>query len=73
MPDTELHLKAAPDVVAWRRRQLIETGFQPRLAARVARDPHFDVHALIELAERGCPPALAARILAPLDEDGARP
>ena len=29
MPDTELHLEAAPDVVAWRRRQLIETGFQP--------------------------------------------
>ena len=73
MPDTELHLQAAPDVVACRRRQLIETGFQPRLAARVAGDPQFDVHALIELVERGCPPALAARILAPLDEGGARP
>ena len=74
MPDTELHLQAAaPDVVAWRRRQLIEAGFQPGLAACVAGDPQFDVHALIELAERGCPPALAARILAPLEESGARP
>ena len=71
MPDTELQIQTAPDVVAWRRRQLIEAGFQPGLAARVAGDPHFDVHALIELAERGCPPALAARILAPLDEGGA--
>jgi hypothetical protein len=26
-----------------------------------------DVHALIELVERGCRPELAARILAPLD------
>ena len=73
MPDTELHLQAARDVVAWRRRQLIEAGFQPGPAARVAADPHFDVHALIELAERGCPPALAVRILAPLEEGGARP
>jgi len=73
VPDTELHVQAAPHVVAWRRRQLIEAGFQPGLAARVAGDVHFDVHALIELAERGCPPALAARILAPLEEGGARP
>ena len=73
MPDTGLHLQAASDVLAWRRRQLIEAGFQPGLAARVAGDPHFDVHALIELAERGCPPALATRILAPLEEGGARP
>lgn len=57
----------------WRRRQLIEAGFEPGLAARVGGDPHVDVHALIELAERGCPPALAARILAPLEEGGTRP
>ena len=74
MPDTELHLQtAARDVVAWRRRQLVEAGFQPGLAACVAGDPQFDLHALIELAERGCPPALAARILAPLEGSGARP
>jgi hypothetical protein len=29
----------------------------------------MDLHALIELVERGCPPELAARILAPLDEE----
>jgi hypothetical protein len=30
----------------------------------------MDLHELIELVERGCPPALAARILAPLDREG---
>ena len=29
----------------------------------------MDLHALIELVEHGCPPELAARILAPLDEE----
>jgi hypothetical protein len=55
-------------VVSWRRRQLVEAGFSDRLARRVADDPAYDLHALIELVERGCPPALAVRILAPLDE-----
>jgi hypothetical protein len=54
-------------VVGWRRDQLADAGFPPRLAAAVACDPAFDVHALIELAERGCPPELAVRILAPLE------
>jgi hypothetical protein len=58
------------DVVAWRRDQLVHSGFPPPVASRVARDPGFDVHALIELAERGCPPCLAVRILAPLDSGG---
>jgi hypothetical protein len=55
-------------VVSWRRRQLVEAGFPDRLARRLADDPSYDLHALIELIERGCPPALAVRILAPLDE-----
>jgi hypothetical protein len=29
----------------------------------------MDLHALIELIERGCPPELAARILAPLETE----
>ena len=52
----------------WRHRQLIEAGVPHGLALRLARDPRYDLHRLIELVERGCPPALAARILAPLDE-----
>jgi hypothetical protein len=57
------------EVVRWRREQLAETGFSPPLAAEVANDGRYDLHALIELVERGCPPELAARILAPLEEE----
>jgi hypothetical protein len=55
--------------VRWRREQLAETGFSLPLAAEVANDARYDLHALIELVERGCPPELAARILAPLEQE----
>jgi hypothetical protein len=55
------------EVVRWRRRQLAAAGFGPPLASRLARDPRWDLHALIELVEQGCPPELAVRILRPLD------
>jgi hypothetical protein len=57
------------DVFAWRRSQLVRSGFPKRLAARVAHDGQYDLHRLIELVERGCPPELALRILAPLAGD----
>jgi hypothetical protein len=57
-------------VVAWRREQLAEAGFSLPLAARVAGDPRYDLHALIELVERGCDPELAVRIFAPLEGTG---
>ena len=59
----------APEILAWRSRQLVRAGFPGALAERLADDPAYDLHALIELVERGCPPALAVRILAPLDEE----
>ena len=59
------------DVVAWRRAQLLRSGFPQRLAAEVARDGRYDLHRLIELVERGCSPELALRILAPLEENEA--
>jgi hypothetical protein len=58
-------------VVGWRRDQLVGAGFSPRLAAAVAKNARYDLHTLIELVERGCEPALAVRILAPLDEKSA--
>lgn len=58
------------DVTAWRAHRLVEAGFQLELAAVMAADPHWDLHAILELVERGCPPHLATRILAPLDESG---
>ena len=59
------------EILSWRRDRLAEAGFSLPLAARLALDGGYDLHALIELTERGCPPELAARILAPLDEGAA--
>jgi hypothetical protein len=56
-------------VEAWRRQQLSGAGFSQPQAARIARDPRYDLHALIELSERGCDPQLAVRILAPLEKE----
>jgi hypothetical protein len=58
-------------LVRWRREQLVDSGFRLPLALRLAKDSRYDLHALIDLVERGCPPDLAARILAPLDDEVA--
>jgi hypothetical protein len=54
------------DVRAWRRCRLLEAGFAAELAEAVAADPRFDLHVLLGLVDRGCPPHLAVRIAAPL-------
>ena len=63
-------LTRAPHAL-WRQRTLTAAGFHTALAARIAVDPRFDLHAVLQLVDAGCPPHLAARILAPLDGDGA--
>ncbi len=65
------HDQVRHDVIRWRREQLAESGFPLQLAARLARDPRYDLHALIELTERGCAPEIAVRILAPVDLEPA--
>jgi hypothetical protein len=62
-------LDATISVTQWRRRRLLAAGFSPELAARLAADCAFDLHAVLGLVDRGCPPVLAARILEPLDGD----
>jgi hypothetical protein len=61
----------AVDVVGWRCEQLVASGFPAQLAADLADDPRYDLHALSELVERGCDVGLAVRILAPLGEESA--
>lgn len=59
-------LGQTPDLVSWRRDQMIRAGFDGATASAFSRTA-VDLHALIELVERGCPPHLGARIMAPLD------
>jgi hypothetical protein len=53
-------------VLGWRIERLREVGCSARLADTLARDGRYDLHALLELVDRGCPVELAARILTPL-------
>jgi hypothetical protein len=61
--------READAVVAWRRARLRQAGFAGELAEQLSGDCRVDLHALIELVERGCPAPLAARILAPLEHE----
>lgn len=55
-----------PDVEAWRQQVLRQAGFETPLAQQLAADAGIDLHDVLKLVDRGCPPELAARILAPL-------
>jgi hypothetical protein len=68
MTDRTLHTHD-DDVASWRRRRLRAAGFDAPLADAVAHVCAMDLHALLSLVDRGCPPHLAARILAPLDRE----
>ena len=59
-------------VVAWRRKQILAAGCDVSTSEELARECGIDLHALIELLERGCPPRLVQRILAPLDDESRR-
>lgn len=64
---------AGDPVRAWRTQRLVTAGFDRPLAERLAADDRVDLHALLELIDRGCPPHLAVRIMAPLDWDAELP
>jgi hypothetical protein len=60
-------------VTAWRVDRLRNARFSASLAEALARDRDYDLHALLELTDRGCPPKLAARILSPLPSSTEAP
>lgn len=61
-------VREVADVTAWRRRRLLESGFDESSATWLADTPGVDLHALLNLVDRGCPPATAIRILGPFGE-----
>ena len=63
----------ADDVVEWRSEVLRHAGFDAALASVLAADGDVDLHGLLNLIDRGCPPHLAARILAPLERGQQAP
>jgi len=50
-------------VERWRTDELLRVGFDFETAVVLAAEPGVDLHAAIDMIERGCPPDLAARIL----------
>ena len=52
-------------LVGWRERRLELAGVPAALARQLAREDEIDLHELLDLLDRGCPPELAVRILAP--------
>jgi hypothetical protein len=53
--EVEAHRETA-GVVAWRRARLRKAGFGIELAEELSRERDVDLHALIELVDRGCAP-----------------
>jgi hypothetical protein len=62
-------LGAAAGIANWRYERLRRAGLDAEPAKVLSHERDLDLHALIELIERGCPPELAARILAPLETE----
>jgi hypothetical protein len=58
----ELQQDQAAQVEAWRLHVLLKAGYPLRVAERLAKS-EADLHAAVEMLERGCTPHTAARIL----------
>ena len=70
MDPTSGERAGAAGIIGWRYERLRRAGLDVEPAEVLSHESDLDLHALIELIERGCPPGLAARILAPLDTEG---
>jgi hypothetical protein len=55
--------RPSAEVVRWRLGRLTSAGFEEGLALALAAEGDVDLHALLDLVDRGCPPHLAARIM----------
>jgi hypothetical protein len=53
----------AGQIMRWRLEELERAGYDQTATLAIAADVDIDLHLAIDLLHRGCPPALAARIL----------
>lgn len=51
------------EIVGWRLKELKQAGYDDTAALAIALNLEIDLHLAVDLPIRGCPPALAARIL----------
>lgn len=63
-PEPELHSAA----FSWRLGMLRQAGLAPEIARAVANDDRYDLHEILGLLDRRCPPSLALDIAAPLED-----
>ena len=59
----DLRVDEASEVRAWRFEALCRCGYESDAVGVVAAKAEVDLHDAVDLIRRGCPPALAARIL----------
>ena len=59
----DLQVDEAAEVRAWRFEALFRSGYESDAAVALAAKVEVDLHDAVDLIRRGCPPALAARIL----------
>jgi hypothetical protein len=62
IPETPTRTPSA-EVMQWRLHRLTEAGFEHELAVALAAEADVDLHAILDLVDRGCPHELAARIM----------
>jgi hypothetical protein len=60
---TEVYDEKVAAVLEWRIETLRRAGFDADGSFDLAFNPDVDLHAAVQLVERGCPPATAVRIL----------
>ena len=58
-----LRVDEPAEVLVWRFDVLCRSGYDRDAAAVLAANVGVDLHAAVDLVQRGCPPKLAARIL----------
>lgn len=50
-------------VIDWRENQLLEAGYPPKTAHKLANNSHVDLHMALSLLREGCPLKTAEKIL----------